>query len=126
MARQGSSKQPRETTRASGASLWCSVPEPRTLPAKLRAQRDRALSNSYVMGFDILRPTRESDWKWGWHCLEGAVKASPSNTPHVLARIVGQMVRSAGSRTARQEARSVWGSAFRQFAPARIAPRSAG
>lgn len=58
------------------------------LPVEFLHLRAEALSNAYVRGFDLLKPRRREDWKWGWYCLSGAIRACPRNTPHVVAEIL--------------------------------------
>jgi len=58
------------------------------VPADLRANEARAMSNAYLRGLDVLRPRRAADWRWAWFCLANAVRACPSNTPFVVRGIV--------------------------------------
>jgi glycosyltransferase involved in cell wall biosynthesis len=78
------------------------------LPPRLRQIHARALSNTYLRGFDVLRPRRASHWKWAYICLRGAIREDPSNTPHVLAGILDRALNR--YRFVRPVARRAWSS----------------
>lgn len=67
------------------------------LPAHIRRQRRRALSNAHVRGFHYLKPARPRDWLLGARVLARALRADPANAPHALA-VLARLSWTAGAR----------------------------
>ncbi len=62
------------------------------VPAELRAERARTLSNTYLRGFDLLRPSNPRHWRWAAICLVRAIAECPANAPFVLRGIASRAV----------------------------------
>jgi len=70
------------------------------VPPELYAERARTLSNTYLRGFDLLRPSNPRHWRWAVICFIRAIAECPSNTPFVL--------RGIGSRALHRFDRVYW------------------
>lgn len=57
------------------------------VPARYAHRRRRAVSNAHVRGFDSLQPADLRYWKLGVATLARAIRADPTNTPHVLGHL---------------------------------------
>jgi len=70
------------------------------VPPELYGERGRTLSNTYLRGFDLLRPSYPPHWRWAVICFVRAIAECPSNTPFVL--------RGIGSRALHRFDRVYW------------------
>lgn len=66
------------------------------VPEDMQSLRQRAISNAYVRGFDILKPRKLSHWRWGLFCLSGAVAADPNNVAFIGFSILERVLNRFG------------------------------
>jgi glycosyltransferase involved in cell wall biosynthesis len=66
------------------------------VPRDLQPLRQRAISNAYVRGFDLLKPRKLSHWRWGFSCLSGAVASDPANVLFIGLSILERVLNRFG------------------------------
>lgn len=62
--------------------------EDERVPANIRRQRRKAVSNAHLRGLHYLKPGRPGDWLLGARWMGAAFVSSPANTPEIAMRAV--------------------------------------